>query len=76
MKNVIFTLSAAVTVAAAQSDIFEATNFNVTEALVKNGFNVSAIPKLSGSDGQTSLRHCSVAVRHSHRLTWRFPKNR
>lgn len=34
-------------VATIAQDVFEPANFNVTKALIDNGFNVSAIPGLS-----------------------------
>lgn len=43
-------------------EIFEPANFNVTEALIGNGVNVSAIPELSNLVVQSSLKRCSIAV--------------
>ncbi|KAE8857761.1 hypothetical protein P3342_012264 [Pyrenophora teres f. teres] len=53
----------ALTVAAGVSsqDIFEPPNFNVTEALIQNGVNVSAIPELAGLIVRSSLKGCSIA---------------
>lgn len=54
------TVAATATVSA--QDIFEAPDFNVTEALIKNGVNVSAIPELAGLAIRSSLSGCSIAV--------------
>jgi uncharacterized MnhB-related membrane protein len=43
-------------------DAFEAPDFNVTEALIGNGVNVSAIPELAGLVVRSSLSGCSIAV--------------
>jgi hypothetical protein len=43
-------------------DVFEPADFNVTEALLNNGVNVSAIPELSGLADRSLLGGCSVAV--------------
>jgi hypothetical protein len=43
-------------------DVFEPADFNVTEALLNNGVNVSAIPDLSGLAERSLLGGCSVAV--------------
>lgn len=41
---------------------FEGPDFNVTEALIDVGFNVSAIPELADLVDHLSLTACSVAV--------------
>jgi hypothetical protein len=42
---------------------FEPANFNITEALVSNGIDISAIPELSGLVERTlDLSPCSIAV--------------
>lgn len=41
---------------------FEPTDFNITEALLDNGVNVSAIPALAGLVERSSLSACSIAV--------------
>jgi hypothetical protein len=43
-------------------DVFEPMDFNVTEALIENGVNVSAIPELAGLVVRSSLKGCSIAV--------------
>jgi hypothetical protein len=43
-------------------DAFEPADFNVTEALIDNGINVSAIPELAGLVVRSSLKGCSIAV--------------
>jgi hypothetical protein len=45
---------------------FEPINFNVTEALLNTGVDVSAIPELSGLVERSSLSACSIAVCFSH----------
>lgn len=49
----------------AQSDtnIFEAPEFNITEALIDNGIDVSSLPELSGLVERTlDLSPCAIAV--------------
>lgn len=41
---------------------FEPAEFNVTEALIKNGVNISAIPELQGLVQRSSPNACSIAV--------------
>lgn len=41
---------------------FEASDFNITEALIGNGIDVSAIPELSGLAERTLLSGCAIAV--------------
>jgi len=43
-------------------ETFESPEFNVTEALIENGVNVSAIPELAGLVVRSSLSGCSIAV--------------
>lgn len=51
------------TLAQANIGAFEPANFNITEALVSNGVDVSAIPELSGLVERTlDLSPCSIAV--------------
>jgi hypothetical protein len=42
--------------------VFEDSAFNVTEALLDIGFNVSAIPELADLSERSSLKACSIAV--------------
>jgi hypothetical protein len=42
--------------------VFEDSDFNVTEALIDIGFNVSAIPELADLVERSSLTACSIAV--------------
>jgi hypothetical protein len=44
--------------------IIEPLDFNVTEALLDNGINVSAIPDLAGLVVRSSLSGCAIAVRY------------
>jgi hypothetical protein len=60
-------LGALVAAVSAQTDVFEPADFNVTEALIANGVNVSAIPELAGLVERTLLSGCSIAVSPSHR---------
>ncbi|CAO2652281.1 Nn.00g005640.m01.CDS01 [Neocucurbitaria sp. VM-36] len=48
-------------VAGALGSIFEPADFNVTESLVNNGINVTAIPELAGLVERSSLSACSIA---------------
>jgi len=41
---------------------FESPDFNVTEALLKNGVDVSDIPALSGLVERSSVQSCAIAV--------------
>jgi hypothetical protein len=55
-------IGAIVAAVSAQTGIFEPADFNITEALISNGVNVSAIPELSGLVERTTLSGCSIAV--------------
>lgn len=60
----ITSLGAFVANASAQ-DVFEPSDFNVTEALIVNGVNVSAIPDLAALTAKRSLfAPCAAAVSH------------
>ena len=52
----------AATVVYAQTDEFEAPDFNITEALIANGINVSALPELAPLIDRSPLGGCSIAV--------------
>ena len=52
----------AVAAGASTQDVFEPAGFNVTEALIDNGINVSTIPDLAGLAARSSLKGCSIAV--------------
>jgi hypothetical protein len=41
---------------------FEPVEFNITEALIENGVDVTAIPELSGLVERSSSKACSAAV--------------
>lgn len=43
-------------------DVIEPANFNVTEALLDNGVNISAIPDLAGLAERSLFSGCSIAV--------------
>ncbi|KAI4620329.1 hypothetical protein J4E80_004855 [Alternaria sp. BMP 0032] len=51
----------AATVRVSAQDTFEAPDFNVTEALIQNGVNVSAMPEMARLATRSSLSGCSVA---------------
>ncbi|KAI4660763.1 uncharacterized protein J4E79_005331 [Alternaria viburni] len=51
----------AVAAGASTQDVFEPADFNVTEALIDNGINVSTIPALAGLAARSSLKGCSIA---------------
>lgn len=51
------------TFAQSNTDVFETADFNVTEALIDNGVDVSAILELSGLVERTlDLSPCAIAV--------------
>jgi hypothetical protein len=43
-------------------DVFEPADFNVAEALLDNGVNVSALPELSELGARSRLSGCSIIV--------------
>lgn len=49
-------------VIAQAGDVFEAPDFNITEALIHNGVNISAILKHASFVERTLLSRCSTAV--------------
>jgi hypothetical protein len=56
------TLGALAAGAVAQEGIFENAEFNITEALLANGVDVSVIPELDSLVERTLLSGCSIAV--------------
>jgi hypothetical protein len=52
-------------------DVFEPADFNVTEALLDNGVNVSAIPELSGLGARSLLSGCAITVSYQQSLVFR-----
>jgi hypothetical protein len=53
--------------AALAQDVFEPPDFNVTEALIANGVNVSAIPELAVLAEKRSLFSlCGIAVSQTY----------
>ena len=60
--NTFHLLGALVAAVSSQTGVFEPADFNVTEALIANGVNVSAIPQLSALVERTFLSGCSIAV--------------
>jgi hypothetical protein len=64
MKASFLTVLGAVAVKAVTQDGFEPSDFNVTEALIANGVNVSALPELAALNEKRSLSSpCTAAVR-------------
>jgi hypothetical protein len=55
-------LVVAALVACVASQTFEPVEFNITEALLDNGVNVSAIPELSDLATRSLLSGCVTAV--------------
>ena len=49
-------------VAGTLAQTFEPADFNVTEALLDNGINISAIPQLAPYSERSLLSGCSAAV--------------
>jgi hypothetical protein len=49
-------------IAATLASSFEPADFNVTEALIKNGVDVSSVPGLTGLSKRSSTGKCSFAV--------------
>jgi hypothetical protein len=46
----------------AQTGVFEVLDFNITEALLANGINVSSLPELAPLVERTLFSGCSIAV--------------
>ena len=44
------------------SQVFEAPDFDVTEALIEQGVDVSSLPRLSGLISRSSNQACDTAV--------------
>jgi hypothetical protein len=68
MKVIPVSIGALTAGALAQSNAstFENADFNITEALIANGVDVSAIPELSGLVERTlDLSPCAIAVSYS-----------
>lgn len=61
MKTLILALLG-VAAAGALPDTFEPANFNVTEALLANGIDISTIPGLDELTRRSSTSGCSIAV--------------
>jgi len=60
--KIFISLGALIAVVLAQNGTFEPADFNVTEALISNGVNVSAIPELAGLAERPALSGCSIAA--------------
>jgi hypothetical protein len=48
------------------ADAFEPADFNVTDALVKSGVDIYAIPELAGLVDRSSSKACWIAVSNYH----------
>lgn len=57
-------LSSVLALAAAQT-VVEPENFNISEALLSHGVNISALPQLEGLVERSSFSGCSIAVSSS-----------
>jgi len=62
MKLSSIAATAALTASSVAQDLFETPDFNVTEALVEQGVNISALPEFVGLIEQSSDLACSIAV--------------
>jgi hypothetical protein len=62
MKLFSISAIAALTASSVAQDLFETPDFNVTEALVEQGVNVSTLPELAGLSQRSSDLACSIAV--------------
>ncbi|KAG9187578.1 hypothetical protein G6011_05449 [Alternaria panax] len=51
----------ALAIGASARDVFEPVDFNVTEALIDNGINVSAVTELAGLVGRSPSKGCTIA---------------
>jgi len=60
--KIFISLGALIAVVLAHNGTFEPADFNVTEALISNGVNVSAIPELAGLAERPALNGCSIAA--------------
>lgn len=49
-------------IAFAASQIFESENFNITDALVSQGVDISALPQLNAISERSPHAACSIAV--------------
>jgi len=58
MRSILFAVFASFVA----SQNFEASDFNVTEALIDQGVNVSALPELAGLVERSSNLACNIAV--------------
>ena len=66
MKAFSLTALAVLMASCVAQDAFESADFNVTEALLEQGVNVSALPELAGLVERSSDLACSVAVSAYH----------
>jgi hypothetical protein len=63
MKACFFASLGALAASAVAQDAFEPSDFNVTEALIANGVNVSALPDLAALTEKRSISSpCTAAV--------------
>jgi hypothetical protein len=53
-------------VAGVASQVFEPADFNITEALLANGVNISAIPDFAPLAERSPSNGCSAAVGYKH----------
>jgi len=70
MKSLLIVSLGALAASVIAQHAFEPTDFNITEALLGNGVDVSALPELAGLTEKRSLfSPCAVAVRLSANQT-------
>lgn len=65
LPSLIFSLAVASSVDLSLALVLEPVDFNVTQALIEQGVNVSAVPALAALTDQSSVFACSIAVRHA-----------
>ncbi|POS75634.1 hypothetical protein DHEL01_v205976 [Diaporthe helianthi] len=61
LESLVFMLSVALSLELSAAMAIESIDFNVTQALIEQGFNISAIPALATLTGRSSLSACSTA---------------
>lgn len=62
MRNIGLAVLAALAAGYVAQDSFEAPDFDITNALLEQGVNVSALPELAGLVERSSDLPCSIAV--------------
>lgn len=65
VPSLVFSLALASSIKLSLALRLEFADFNVTQALVEQGVNVSAIPALAGLADESSVFACNIAVGHT-----------